>query len=73
MYCCSRCLIGVPVLQEGISYRMICCTGGQILYEDRFNWRVCPIGIHVSGPLPQGGGGGGEEKENFFLFFIFKQ
>ena len=26
---------------------MICCTEGHILYEDRFNWRVCPIGSHV--------------------------
>ena len=47
MYCCSRCLTGVHVLQEGISYMMICCTEGHILYEDRFNWRVCPIGSHV--------------------------
>ena len=26
---------------------MICCTEGCILYEDRFNWKVCPIGSHV--------------------------
>ena len=47
MFCCSRCLTGVHVLQEVISYRMICCTGEHLLYEDRFNWRVCPIGGHV--------------------------
>ena len=26
---------------------MICCTERHILYEDRFNWRVCPIGSRV--------------------------
>ena len=48
MYCCWRCLTGVHVLQDGISYMMICGTGGHILlYKDKFNWRVCPIGSHV--------------------------
>ena len=47
MYCCWRYLTGVHVLQKSISYRMICCTGGHLLYEDRFKWRVCPIGSHV--------------------------
>ena len=46
MFCCSRCLIGVHFLQEGISYRMICYTG-DALCEDKFNWRVCPIGSHI--------------------------
>ena len=46
MFCSSRFLIGVQVLQEGIFYRMICCTGDS-LYEDKFNWSVYPIGSHV--------------------------
>ena len=46
MFSCSRCFTEVHVLQVGISYRMICCTR-DILYEDKFNWRVCPIGSHV--------------------------
>ena len=45
--CISSGLTGVHVLQEGISYRMICSTGGHLLYEDKFNWMVCPIGSHV--------------------------
>ena len=46
MFCCLRCCTEVHVLQEGISYRMICCTG-DTLYENRFNWRVYPIGNHI--------------------------
>ena len=47
MFCCSRYLTGVHTLQEGISYRMICCTGEHLLYKDKFNWMVCPIGSQV--------------------------
>ena len=38
------CLIGVHVLQDNISYRIICPTGRQVLQEDRSNWCVCIIG-----------------------------
>ena len=47
MFCSWGCLTGVHVLHEGKSYRMICCTRGHHLYEDRFNCRVYPIGRHV--------------------------
>ena len=49
MYCCSRCHTDVHVLQEGISYSIICnllYRGTHVIW-DRFNWRVCPIGSLV--------------------------
>ena len=38
--CMSLGLTGVLVLHEGISYRMICCTGGHLLYEDTSYMRI---------------------------------
>ena len=46
MSCRSACL------QDGITYRMMCFTGGHVLYEDRFYLRMsfrraCLTGRHV--------------------------
>ena len=42
MSCSSKCPTGVCVLQEGISYRMICITGGHLLYKqmDMYFWNT---------------------------------
>ena len=37
MSCSLRCLTEVHVLQEGISYRMICLTGGHIYMKTGFS------------------------------------
>ena len=37
----GTCFTGVYILQDDLLYT------GHLLYEDRFNWMVCPIESHV--------------------------